>query len=150
MRRGSVLSGRAQLSTVSSQAAAGYIAHDLEKASIFRLRWLLKWRMVRECCKRHICRSASRAGRALRRGHGSAVCHPHQELIAVRTDLQASAVLARVLRQARLVGPEAITRIPVQRHVLLHPRGLRRTEPIERIMQGFQDTLQAVQGADRR
>jgi hypothetical protein len=76
---------------------------------------------------------------------------PRQELIAVRADLPGERLArARVLRQARLVRPEAIAGIPVQRHVLLHPSGLRRTELIERIMPGFQDTLQAVQGADRR
>ena len=39
--------------------------------------------------------------------------------------------------------------MPVQRHVLLHP-GLRRTELIERIMHGFQDTFQPVERANRR
>jgi hypothetical protein len=77
--------------------------------------------------------------------------HPRQELIAVHADLPGECLaLARVLQQVGLIRPEAIAGIPVQRHVLLRPSGLRRTELIERIMHGLQDALQAVQGADRR
>jgi hypothetical protein len=60
--------------------------------------------------------------------------HRRQELIAVRADLPGER-LARVglFRQAGLVGPEAIAAIPIWRHLLLHSRGRRRTELIERI-----------------
>jgi hypothetical protein len=76
---------------------------------------------------------------------------PRQEVIAIRANLAGECfAFAGILRQAGLVRPEAIAGISVRRHVLLHPGGLRCTELIERIMHGFQDTLQAVQGADRR
>src|SRR5437016_174300 len=52
-----------------------------------------------------------------------------EQLIAVCPDLAGEGcALTRVLRQARLVRPEAIARIPFRCHVLLDPRGLRRTE----------------------
>jgi hypothetical protein len=61
--------------------------------------------------------------------------HPRQELLAVRADLPGERLArAGLFRQAGMVGPEVIAGIPVRRHVRLHPRGLRRTELIERIM----------------
>src|SRR2546422_4310794 len=50
----------------------------------------------------------------------------------------------------RSLRPEAVAGIPLQRHVLLDPGGVGGAELVERIMHGFQDTFQAVQGADRR
>src|SRR5688500_7157755 len=48
--------------------------------------------------------------------------HPRQELIAVRADLAGERLaFTGVLRQARLVGAEAVTRIPCWRYLLLHP-----------------------------
>jgi hypothetical protein len=50
--------------------------------------------------------------------------HPVQELIAVRPDLAGERLaFTCILRQAGLVGPEAITRVPCGRHLLAHPGG---------------------------
>src|SRR5262245_62026981 len=68
-----------------------------------------------------------------------------QELIAIGADLAGEGfALAGVLRQARLVRPEAVARIPVQRHVLLPPGGVGGAELVERRMHGFQDTFYTV------
>jgi hypothetical protein len=56
------------------------------------------------------------------------------DLMGVPLTTVARLALTRVLRQARLVGPEAIAGIPVQRHVLLDPGGSHITELVERMM----------------
>jgi len=78
-------------------------------------------------------------GSAIRRALGG----PYlvQALIAICAKLAGEGfALTGVLRQARLVRPEAVARIPVQRHVLLPPGGGGGAELVERIMHGFQDT----------
>src|SRR5262249_14671574 len=59
---------------------------------------------------------------------------PFQKLIAIGPDLTGKRLaLTRVLRQARLVGPQAIAGIPVQRHVVLAPGRSHVAELVERL-----------------
>jgi hypothetical protein len=77
--------------------------------------------------------------------------HPVEELRAVRPDLPSQGLAcARVLRQARLFGPQAIAGIPLQGHMLLDPDGRRLPELIGGVTHGFQHAFEAVERADRR
>ena len=50
--------------------------------------------------------------------------HPFQMLKAVRPDLAGERLaVTGVLRQASLVGPQAIARVPFRRHLVAHPGG---------------------------
>jgi hypothetical protein len=77
--------------------------------------------------------------------------HPFQELIVIGPDLTGEYfAFTRILRQASLVGSQAVARVPFRRNLLLHPSGSRVAELVEGPMHGLQDIFQPVQGADRR
>jgi hypothetical protein len=61
-----------------------------------------------------------------------------------------SRAAAGILRQARLVGPEAVARVPCRRHLRVNSGGRHVAKLIERIMQGLEDAFHPAQGADRR
>jgi hypothetical protein len=76
--------------------------------------------------------------------------HPVEELRAVRPDLPSQGLAcARLLRQARLFGPQAIAGRPLPGHMPLDPGGRRLTELIAGVTHGFQHACEAVERADR-